>query len=235
MALAEIFPDLYAVSFRGVNAFLIWTDYLTLIDTGFPGSAPKILQALRDLGRRPEDIKHILVTHCHGDHAGSLAALKEATGAPSYMHEADAALVREGRPLRPLTPTPDPANRLLFRIILRRTPRVIQAADIEHEVKDGDLLPAAEGIRAIHAPGHCAGQLVFLWPRHGGVLFAADTAFNLWALRLSPAYEDLAEGRRSLEKISGLTFEAACFGHGRTIRRGASAQFRRRWGGLPGR
>ncbi len=106
MPLAEILPDLHAVSTRGVNAFLVGADHLTLIDTGFPGSAPTILAALRDLGRRPEDVKHILVTHCHGDHAGSLAALKEATGAPAYMHAADAALVREGRPLRPLTPRP---------------------------------------------------------------------------------------------------------------------------------
>ena len=37
-------------------------------------------------------------------------------------------------------------------------------------MSDGEVLPFAGGIRAVHAPGHCAGQLAFFWPRHGGVL-----------------------------------------------------------------
>jgi glyoxylase-like metal-dependent hydrolase (beta-lactamase superfamily II) len=99
---------------------------------------------------------------------------------------------------------------------------------VEHEVSDGEVLPFAGGIRAVHVPGHCAGQLAFLWPRHGGVLFVADAAANVAGLLgLSPGHEDLEEGKRSAKKLAGLDFEAACFGHGRAIRSGASARFRK--------
>lgn len=49
-------------------------------------------------------------------------------------------------------------------------------------------------------------------------------------LGLSPDHEDLEEGKRSAEKLAVLDFEAACFGHGRAIRRGASARFRKSFG-----
>ena len=61
-------------------------------------------------------------------------------------------------------------------------------AEIEHEVHDSEELPIAGGIRAIHVPGHCAGQFAFLWVEHGGVLFAADTASNMMGLGYSLGY-----------------------------------------------
>src|SRR5207302_1553049 len=72
----------------------------------------------------------------------------------------------------------------------------------------------------------CAGQLAFLWPEHGGVLLAADAAASVFGLSLSPMYEDLDEGRRSLAKLASLDFEVACFGHGRPIAGGAAGRFR---------
>ena len=39
----------------------------------------------------------------------------------------------------------------------------VEAAAIEHHVEDGQILPIG-GLEAIHVPGHCAGQLAFLWP-----------------------------------------------------------------------
>ncbi len=230
MALRQVVPGVFAIPLGFVNVFVIETDHLTLIDTGIPGSAERILEAARSLGRWRAGIRHILVTHCHRDHAGSLAKLKQATGAPAYMHRADAALVRTGRAMRSFNPAPGLLNRVLFRIFVPRGPVGIEPAEIDHDVQDGEDLPAAGGIRAIHVPGHCAGQLVFLWPKHGGVLFAADAAANVMGLGLSVGYEDLEMGKRSLAKIARLNFEVACFGHGRSIRRGASAQFRRKWG-----
>ncbi len=51
------------------------------------------------------------MTHCHADHAGGLAELKEAIGAPAYMHPDAAAMVRSGHALRPLTPAPKLLNK----------------------------------------------------------------------------------------------------------------------------
>jgi glyoxylase-like metal-dependent hydrolase (beta-lactamase superfamily II) len=230
MVLKPVVPGVYAISLGVVNAFLIDTDHLTLIDTGLPGSAGRILEAVAALGRRPKDVRHLLVTHCHIDHAGSLAVLKQATGASVSMHAADAALVKIGQAGRPMIPGPGVINRLVFRRFMTGPPSRITPAEIEHEVTTEDTLPAAGGIQAIHTPGHCAGHLVFLWPHHGGVLFAGDAAAHIVGLGLSAGYEDLAEGRRSLARVAAQPFAVACFGHGRPILRDAATRFRQKWG-----
>jgi glyoxylase-like metal-dependent hydrolase (beta-lactamase superfamily II) len=230
MAMKELAPGVYMISLGMVNAYLLDAGELTLIDTGPPGSEAKILAAMGELGQRPTDLRHILVTHCHTDHAGSLAALKQAAPAQAYMHPLDAALVREGRSMRPVKPAPGLLPGLLFNLLIRAAPTALPAAVIDHELNDGDELPFAGGLKAIHAPGHCAGQLVFLWPHYGGLLIVADAASNVMRLGLSIIYEDLAEGQRSLSKLAALNFEMACFGHGGPIKSGASARFRQKWG-----
>jgi glyoxylase-like metal-dependent hydrolase (beta-lactamase superfamily II) len=232
MSARQVVPGLHEIPLGFVNAFLLDTgDGLALIDTGVAGSAGKILEAVQEIGRQPAEIRHILVTHCHGDHSGSLAELKRLTGAPATMHPEDAELVRAGKSMRPVKPAPGLVNALVCRFLLRSAPTEVEPAGVEHEVRDGEELPG--GLRAIHVPGHCAGQLAFLWPRHGGVLIAADAAANVFGLALSPIYEDLAEGRRSLAKLAALDFEVACFGHGRPIPSGAAARFRRKWPPAP--
>lgn len=228
----QVVPGVYRISLGIVNAFLLESaDGLTLIDTGIPGSTEKILAAVRELGKQPDDVHHLLVTHCHADHTGSLAVLKAATGAPAYMHPADAALVREGRAGRPVRPAPGLMPRVMFTMMsLRGAPATTEATTIEYEINDGQILPIAGGIQVIHAPGHSAGQVAFLWPQQGGVLFVADAAGNM-GNRLGPSiiYEDLDLGMRTLTRLAQLPFEVACFGHGAPIKAGACHQFRQKW------
>ncbi|MDG3004950.1 MBL fold metallo-hydrolase [Paludisphaera mucosa] len=228
MDATPVVPGLWQVKLGFVNAFILDAgDGLALIDAGVPGGAPEILDAVRAIGGRPDDVRRILVTHCHSDHSGSLAELKRETGAPAVMHPVDAAMVREGRAIRPLTPAPGLINALVCRFLIGAAPTTVEPAEIEVEVEDGDALPG--GLRAIHVPGHCAGQVAFLWAEHGGVLIAADVAANVFGLALSPMYEDIEAGRRSLSKLAGLEFEVACFGHGKPIPSGASRLFARKW------
>ncbi|MFO0959306.1 MAG: MBL fold metallo-hydrolase [Isosphaeraceae bacterium] len=233
MDATQIKPGCWSISLGFVNAFLLDTgDGLSLIDTGVAGSGPRIAEALRSIGKQPADVRRILVTHCHSDHAGSLAELKRLTGATATMYSIDAAMVREGRAIRPLTPAPGLFNAFVCRFLVVKAPTEVEPAEIESEAQDGEILPG--GIRAIHIPGHCAGQLAFLWPEHGGVLIAADAAANVFGLQMSPLYEDLEEGRRSLAKLAALDFEVACFGHGKPILSGApggSAELAGRSGG----
>jgi glyoxylase-like metal-dependent hydrolase (beta-lactamase superfamily II) len=228
VAIKQIAQGCFEVSLGPVNVFLLESQGgWALIDTGFPTSAEGILAAIRQAGKQPADIRHILVTHAHPDHIGSLAALKRATGAAIYMHPLDAPIARTGGPFRPLTPAPGLMANLMFRLFIR-PPGPIEGAQIDHLVEDGDVLPIAGGLAAVHSPGHCAGHLAFLWAREG-VLFAGDTCSNLPRLGLSIVYEDLEVGKQSLAKLAKLDFEVACFGHGKAIQRGAAAQFRKRW------
>lgn len=230
MSVKQIVPGLYAISLGPVNAFLIDSDELTLIDTGYAKNTEMIIETVQAIGRQPAEIRHILVTHCHPDHAGGLAALKQRTNAPAYMSPTDAAIVRTGKVPPHLKPAPGLINNILFRIVIGFGGAAYEAAEVEHEIQDGDELAIAGGIRVIHVPGHCAGQLAFLWKEHSRVLFAADTASNMMGLGYSLGYEDLEEGKRSLTKLAALDFEVACFGHGQAIVQGASARFKQKWG-----
>ncbi len=229
MAIKSIAPDVYAIPLGIVNAFLIDQDGLTLIDTGAPGQADTILRAVESLGKHPTDIKHILLTHCHADHTGNLATLVAATHAQTWMHPTDAALVQRGQVMRPLTPAPGLLNTILFRLFIKTAPTAIEPLTIDHEIQDNQELPVAGGVRTIHVPGHCAGQVAFIWPHHGGVLFVGDAAAHILPLAPSIAYEDYAEGLRSLAKLATRDYDVACFGHGKAITRNAAQHFRQKW------
>jgi glyoxylase-like metal-dependent hydrolase (beta-lactamase superfamily II) len=65
---------------QGVMAasYLIETEGgLFLVDAGFLGTKPLVLRAIRALGRRPEELRYVFITHPHLDHFGGLAALRE--------------------------------------------------------------------------------------------------------------------------------------------------------------
>ena len=231
MAATQILPGLFHIPLGPVNAFFL-TEPGVLIDTGFPGNADKILAALRGTGKAPGDIRHILLTHAHPDHIGNAAAIAKATGARTWMHPLDAPITERGKGFRPMHAAPGLLNRLLFSLIHFRVTTLnmhVQPCRIETRIEDGAVLPFADGMQAVHTPGHCLGQLAFLWPRHGGVLFAADACGNAPRLGLSVAYEDIEEGKRSLRKLAKLKFQAACFGHGKPILRDADARFRELW------
>src|SRR4051812_33635241 len=114
MAVKAVVPGLWQVSLGFVNAFILeGDDGLILVDTGIAGSAGKILEAVRAISREPGQIRRILVTHCHRDHAGSLAELERLTRAPAAMHAEDAAMARAGKAKRPLHPAPGCRNAIL--------------------------------------------------------------------------------------------------------------------------
>jgi glyoxylase-like metal-dependent hydrolase (beta-lactamase superfamily II) len=227
MKVTKITDGLHQIAVRPVHVFLVeGRDGLVLIDTGLPGSAEKILGAVSELGKAPSDIKHIVATHAHPDHIGSLAALARATGAQTWMHPLDAPIAEGKAGFRPLKPAPELLMRLRF-MVLSRMKFVIEPATIDHLIQDGDVLPG--GLTAVHVPGHCAGQVALLW-RERGVLLAADACVNLLGLGDPVAFEDEEEGRRSQRKLANLDFQIACFGHGKAIPRDAARRFRQKWG-----
>ncbi len=224
----SVLPGLYIIPGL-VNVYLLETvNGDALIDTGFPGSADKILAALKSIGKTPQDVRHILLTHAHPDHVGSAAALKQATGATIYAHAIDAPLIEGTAPRRAGYAAPGLRNYLMTKILLSTLPKV-EPTKVDSLVAAEEKLPFADDVVAIHAPGHCAGQVALLWNRHGGVLFTADACINRGGLQLTAAVEDLETTRRTLTKISALDFEVACFGHGPPIMHGASLAFRNIW------
>lgn len=223
-----ITPKIYQVPLQIVNVFIVSSaDCLTLIDTGPAGSKPLIFDAITQLGFQPSDIKHIIVTHSHHDHSGSLADIVSEVNATVYMHPDDAALVRRGVAYSFRKKT----ARRLFRIITLgsfiKLPYInIKPVQQITEVNDGDKIPGPDGLRVIHAPGHWSGQIALYYPGYSGVVIAADSAENLDYLRLPSEYTDMDECLATARKISSLNFSIALFSHGEPMLSHASENFK---------
>jgi glyoxylase-like metal-dependent hydrolase (beta-lactamase superfamily II) len=211
----------HVIELEGVNAYVLETDHgRVLVDTGFPHTYGTLGARLEEIGA--PDL--IVLTHIHFDHTGGLAELRRASAAPVAMHPVDAALLREGKGGRPVVPghDVDPA------IVERLNKGVeIPPAEVDIELPDDGDVPDFPGLRAVHAPGHCAGQVVLLW---NGVLVAADSSSNREDLTLPRVAEDLELTEKTLGELSKLDFDAAVFGHGSPIESGAREMFAERWG-----
>lgn len=84
---------------HGISAYshLIETDEaLFLIDSGAPGHGRTILRAIRNIGRRPDELRLAIVTHGHADHFGGIAEVQSAADFPVATHPAHAETVSSG-------------------------------------------------------------------------------------------------------------------------------------------
>ncbi len=208
-----------APSARWSRVYVIEGETLTLVDSGLPWNPRGIMRYIRSIGRRPEEVGQILVTHSHPDHVGGTASLARETGATVFAHRADTRR-RSNNSLK-LGYTG------LFGKMDSPHP-LLGAVGVDALVSDGDVLPIHGGIRVIHTPGHTGGSLCFLM-EESRALFSGDTIFSD-GRRISrsapfPGYD--RDGYvRSLERLAGIGFEAVCGGHGEPLPRGGAAALR---------
>lgn len=228
-----ILPGLYELALPiplgSVNVFFMLTaGGVTLIDTGYPDRGAGVLAGLAALGRQPEDVQHIIITHHHIDHAGNIAALQARTGAAVWMHPLDAEQVGQGQALRPTAHSADGwFNRLAFGVGKLLMPAKITPARVDRLATDGAVIPVAGGLEVIHIPGHSAGQIGLRWPAQQ-VLFTADAVMYRGKGLQSPiVLEDKTAAAHSLARLDRCQFTTLCFGHGPALSENAATVFHR--------
>lgn len=148
----ELFGTSYLVGFAGLSVALIDTgNGLILIDGALPQAEPMILANVRSLGFDPQDIKFILSTEPHWDHAGGFAALARDTGATVVASERGAEGLRTG-----MLAKDDP--QLAYG---GEWPAVTTPVRV---VKDGEVLRLGNMAITAHAtPGHTMGSMSWSW------------------------------------------------------------------------
>ena len=93
----HIVGPLYFVGTRGLSSWLFVTsEGNILLNTGTPNSGPMIVESIKKLGFKPEDIKIIINGHGHSDHAGAFAYMKKLSGAQIAIMQEDVAMIEDG-------------------------------------------------------------------------------------------------------------------------------------------
>ena len=218
----EIIPNVHLITATFVNLYLIVDpDGLTLIDTGIAGTDKKILKYIADLGRAPSDVRRIIITHSDGDHVGSLAALKAATGARVYANAVEAEAIAAGRASRALKPRG--LERVLFGLVARWIKTA--PATVDEFLTGGQVLPVLGGLRVVETFGHTPGHISLFAPSVG-VLFSGDSIVSGNG-KLMPSREgntwDMDKALEAVRVQAALGAQIVCSGHGPVVKDAALA------------
>ncbi len=226
----QITPRLWQLKMGMVNSFLLKTDdALLMIDAGWPNKTEEIFAAVRESAHNPADIRHLVLTHGHIDHAGSAAEVRRRTGARTYAHDIDLELINKGEAERPGTAvTPGFIPAIAYLLFIKYRGKTYESFPVDQVLKDGEVLPMVDDIEVIHSPGHCAGHVALLL-RQDGVLVAGDICSNIMGLSYCVLNEDISLARRTILRVANYPFERAVFGHGKPLDKLANQQLKERF------
>ncbi|MFI2204927.1 MBL fold metallo-hydrolase [Streptomyces sp. NPDC020192] len=217
MDVIELLPRLHLLRFPVGQAYL-WRDddELTLIDAGVLGAGRTIADAITSLGRAPGEVRRIVLTHFHEDHAGGAGEFAALSGAEVLAHHLDAPFVRGELPGPPprFEDWELPIHAEAVKHLPQGTP--VPPAAVTG-VSDGDVLAFGGGARVIHVPGHTDGSIALFLPAEG-VLFTGDTIAASDGTVIPGVFNlDRPQLLASIRRLAELDAEVACFGHGDAV------------------
>lgn len=188
----EVFPGIYHINITlkgfspgSVNLYLFRDGaQITIIDTGWdlPASVESLQSRMTEAGLHLEDIKKVLLTHCHSDHLGMINRLKNQNGAQIFLHQreleiipfrynsqndywqkTDQFLYSHGLPPEELPSLGYPLPEIGALI----TPDVW--------LHGGELIPVGNyTLEVINTPGHSPGHVAYYEPSRK-LIFSGDT------------------------------------------------------------
>ncbi len=234
----ELAADLWSIPvpiprnpLRYVNSYAFGADGgLVLLDSGWNDSAAweALTTGLESIGASVSDVRGVLVSHMHFDHAGLAGRLRDASGAWIAMHPADHAVIAS-----PYLRDPEQAasGELAFLRSLGASPDEAAASVMppegyrifgdlalpDRELSDGDLADVPGWrLRAVHTPGHTPGHLCFV-DELSQRLFAGDHILPRITPNISiqgvERVDPLADYLESLAKVRDLDVDEVMPAH----------------------
>jgi metallo-beta-lactamase class B len=194
----KVYGNTYYVGTDGLSAVLVTSGAgHVLFDGGLTQSAPLIIDNIRRLGFKPQDIKLILVSHGHFDHGGGVNSIQRYTRARVAASAPTTEALRRGEN------TPDDPQFALGKAVNGFPP--VRRVDV---VRDQQVVKAGEVAITVHLiPGHSPGSTAYTWQscENGRCLHMvyADSLTSVSA----PGFKygmRLESFRRSIEKVAAL-------------------------------
>lgn len=216
--LQRVADQVYRLVDRYVNVYILDLGKVVLVDTGTKKAVPAIRSALKEIGKEPEDVAFLLLTHHHVDHIGTAAIWKREAHALAELHRVDALVAagHERRRAHGLNPKAKVFAALMGVFVpLMRTPRF----EADRLLEGGEVLDVIGWpIEVLHVPGHTLGSCAY-YARRAGILFVGD-AVNGRAGRPEPPMiaEDPKAALASYEKLTSLHAPLLLPGHGGPVR-----------------
>lgn len=147
----QIYGNTYYVGTHGLSSVIVTSPQgHILIDGALPESAPLIQQHIEKLGFKLADVKVILNSHVHFDHAGGISELQRRTGARIVASDIAAKALANGK-----SSEDDPQ----FALLPAFTPsKNVEALGAKKSVSVGPLT-----LNVVHTPGHTPGGTTWTW------------------------------------------------------------------------
>ena len=218
----QIASGLYRVGSDVVNSYLIVDkDGVTIIDAGLPRYWKLLQHELAAIGKSPDDVRALILTHGDTDHIGFAARLHQETGIVPQIHEADVdrARLKVKKPNSGWGPVKiGPLVGFLWYSARRGGLRIKPATELK-AVADGDVLDVPGAPRILHTPGHTPGSVTVHVPAVDA-LFLGDTMTTRNVLtgvtgpKPAPFTLQPEQAVASLDRIDGVDATWVLPGHG---------------------
>lgn len=196
----------------------------TLVDTGLPGQAGAVADALAEAGVGVSDLGRIILTHQDIDHVGSLHELVGASGARVLAHGVETPYIDGTQPPRFARP-----EMLAQRPELRAMAERFQYTPVDERLEDGARLDLAGGVLVVFTPGHTPGHMC-LYLERSKILIAGDALTSSEGQLMGPnpaATSDMVTASQSVRRLAELDVRAIVCYHGGVVSQDASGQLRR--------
>lgn len=200
----QITSDIWQVGGVGFTAaedaaiYLMCVDgRAAIVDAGCGGHGERLAANIHDCGICPDQVDYLMLTHCHFDHTGGAAELRDRFDCTVIAHELDAAALETG-------------NSQLTAAHWYGSAMKPLAVDQKLSGRYNQIQLGDGQVEVIHTPGHTPGSVVYLLASDGQrVLFGQDIHGPLH----KDFSSDAAAYQQSLRRMADLGADILCEGH----------------------
>ena len=221
-------PGIHRIEDANTNWYLVESDGRVLVvDAGVPSSWDSLHEALHRIGRRPEDVEAVVLTHAHFDHVGFAEKARSELGVPVYVHENDVPLTRHPwrydftRPRSLYFATQVQALPIVAEFLKTRAFWPAPLKEVVRYTSDAGALPVPGSPRVVYSPGHTLGHCALHFADRDAII-AGDALVMLdpYTAKRGPrlvaraAVADVERNLASLDALAETGARTVLTGHG---------------------